>query len=258
MTRGVVLRMPVGGGRPTDHAWNDPAYMKNPLRQDLWRAGHAHAGVLVILTLLALRYVDEATLVIESLQLSMRVLRFLIVGAVLVVLQRLPALAQDDGQPVPREQYSNRVVLPDPTAAPGPDTPRSLMPIKDDLYRHTNTALAALHGGFVPITTEGAIVIDPALTCTDIWLRDEIQSRFNVSVRYIIYTHAHFDHIAGAQVFQNDGATVVTHKNAVEPIVAEKLPTAVPDRVFDKAMTITLGGDTVRLFQTRQRRTVDA
>jgi hypothetical protein len=32
----------------------DPAYMKNPLRQDLWRAGHAHAGVLLILTLLAL------------------------------------------------------------------------------------------------------------------------------------------------------------------------------------------------------------
>jgi hypothetical protein len=23
----------------------DPTYMQNPLRQDLWRAGHAHAGV---------------------------------------------------------------------------------------------------------------------------------------------------------------------------------------------------------------------
>jgi hypothetical protein len=23
-------------------------YMQNPLRQDLWRAGHAHAGVLLI------------------------------------------------------------------------------------------------------------------------------------------------------------------------------------------------------------------
>lgn len=39
-----------------------PAYMHNPLRQDLWRAGHAHAGVLLILSLVALRYVDEATL----------------------------------------------------------------------------------------------------------------------------------------------------------------------------------------------------
>lgn len=36
--------------------------MQNALRQDLWRAGHAHAGVLLILSLVALRYVDEAVL----------------------------------------------------------------------------------------------------------------------------------------------------------------------------------------------------
>lgn len=41
---------------------DDPAYMENELRQDLWRAGHAHAGVLLILSLVALRYVDEARL----------------------------------------------------------------------------------------------------------------------------------------------------------------------------------------------------
>jgi hypothetical protein len=41
---------------------NDPAYMRNPLRQNLWRAGHAHAGVFLVLSLVALRYVDEAEL----------------------------------------------------------------------------------------------------------------------------------------------------------------------------------------------------
>lgn len=41
---------------------SDPAYAANPLRQDLWRAGHAHAGVLLVLALVALRYVDEANL----------------------------------------------------------------------------------------------------------------------------------------------------------------------------------------------------
>jgi hypothetical protein len=41
---------------------NDPQYIQNPLRQDLFRAGHAHAGVLLLLSLVALRYVDEATL----------------------------------------------------------------------------------------------------------------------------------------------------------------------------------------------------
>ena len=37
-------------------------YMLNPLRQNLWRAGHAHAGVYLVLSLVILRYVDEAEL----------------------------------------------------------------------------------------------------------------------------------------------------------------------------------------------------
>jgi Ni,Fe-hydrogenase I cytochrome b subunit len=41
---------------------NDPGYADNALRQDLWRAGHAHAGVLLLLSLIALRYVDETNL----------------------------------------------------------------------------------------------------------------------------------------------------------------------------------------------------
>jgi len=40
----------------------DPRYRQNQLRQQLWRAGHAHAGVLLILSLLALLYVDQADL----------------------------------------------------------------------------------------------------------------------------------------------------------------------------------------------------
>ena len=40
----------------------DPRYRQNPLRQQLWRAGHAHAGVLLVLSLLALLYVDQTDL----------------------------------------------------------------------------------------------------------------------------------------------------------------------------------------------------
>lgn len=39
-----------------------PGYVDNSLRQDLWRAGHAHAGVYLVLSLVLLRYVDEALL----------------------------------------------------------------------------------------------------------------------------------------------------------------------------------------------------
>lgn len=41
---------------------NAEGYTDNPLRQDLWSAGHAHAGVLLVLSLVILRYVDDAEL----------------------------------------------------------------------------------------------------------------------------------------------------------------------------------------------------
>ncbi len=39
----------------------DSHYMENPLRQNLFRAGHAHAGVLLILSLVILKYVDDTS-----------------------------------------------------------------------------------------------------------------------------------------------------------------------------------------------------
>ncbi len=39
-----------------------PDYASNPLRQDLWRAGHAHAAVLLMLSLLALLLAEHAQL----------------------------------------------------------------------------------------------------------------------------------------------------------------------------------------------------
>ena len=39
-----------------------PGIADNPLRHDLWRAGHAHAGVYLVLSLVMLQYVDQAVL----------------------------------------------------------------------------------------------------------------------------------------------------------------------------------------------------
>jgi hypothetical protein len=58
----VVVTVEVGGASILSLLIGDPEYAQNDLRQDLWRAGHAHAGVWLVLALVALRYVDEATL----------------------------------------------------------------------------------------------------------------------------------------------------------------------------------------------------
>ncbi len=58
----LVPTVEIGGASILSLLIGDPAYAQNDLRQDLWRAGHAHAGVWLVLSLVALRYVDEATL----------------------------------------------------------------------------------------------------------------------------------------------------------------------------------------------------
>src|SRR5215813_11166056 len=58
----IIPTVIYGGVSILNFLVNDPAYMRNPLRQDLFRAGHAHAGVLLILSLVSLLYVDEANL----------------------------------------------------------------------------------------------------------------------------------------------------------------------------------------------------
>ena len=58
----VVVTVEFGGVSILSLLIADPSYAQNDLRQDLWRAGHAHAGVWLVLSLVALRYVDEATL----------------------------------------------------------------------------------------------------------------------------------------------------------------------------------------------------
>ena len=58
----LVPTVEIGGVSILSLLIGDPQYTQNDLRQDLWRAGHAHAGVWLVLSLVALRYVDEATL----------------------------------------------------------------------------------------------------------------------------------------------------------------------------------------------------
>ncbi|GGL17229.1 hypothetical protein [Planomonospora parontospora] len=66
-TAGVLLitvpAVAFGGLSLLAHIMRDiPGYLDNPVRRGLWRAGHAHAGVLVLFALVALLYIDQADL----------------------------------------------------------------------------------------------------------------------------------------------------------------------------------------------------
>jgi hypothetical protein len=79
----VLPTVMIGGVSILSLLIGDPTYMENPLRQDLWRAGHAHAGVWLILALVALRYVDDANL--------SNVMKWLVRGSIPIAAILVPA-----------------------------------------------------------------------------------------------------------------------------------------------------------------------
>jgi glyoxylase-like metal-dependent hydrolase (beta-lactamase superfamily II) len=99
------------------------------------------------------------------------------------------------------------------------------------------------------VTPAGVIATDP------ISLRrpakpyiDAIQAVTKAPIKYVIYSHSHFDHSAGGQPFKDLGATFVAQRNAKERIVELKpQDVVVPDQVVDGKRIITLGGTTLEL-----------
>ena len=65
----------------------------------------------------------------------------------------------------------------------------------------------------------------------------------------MIYSHSHFDHIAGGKPFKDLGATFIAHKNAKARIQELKpADVVVPDQVVDRKRSSQLGGTTLELL----------
>ena len=101
------------------------------------------------------------------------------------------------------------------------------------------------------VTNEGVIASDPIgygrPQAATTYL-EEIKKVTNQPVRYMIYSHHHFDHIAGGKPFKDAGATFIAHKRAKERLDQLKDPfTVIPDETVETNRTITLGGTTLEL-----------
>lgn len=120
---------------------------------------------------------------------------------------------------------------------------REIKHITGDLYNvqdDNNTFTAFL------LTPEGIILTDPISTVTANWIKTELDRRFKVPVKYIIYSHHHDDHAPGAEVFED--AIIVAHENVVPALLAEPdNPTIVPHLTFSDRATIKLAGKQVNL-----------
>ena len=87
--------------------------------------------------------------------------------------------------------------------AQSPPPVREITRIAGEVYRFRNAG----HYSVFAVTPAGVIATDPINADAARWLRAEIAQRFNLPVRYLVYSHDHVDHIAGGEVFA-DGAVV--------------------------------------------------
>jgi len=81
---------------------------------------------------------------------------------------------------------------------PGPRAPqRQIIKITGDLYR----AQQSNYFSIFLVTPEGIILADPVNAAFATWMKEQFAQQFKVPVRYVIYSHSHWDHIEGGAVF---------------------------------------------------------
>src|SRR5919108_6612622 len=88
---------------------------------------------------------------------------------------------------------------------------RAIERINGDVY----TAINNNHRTVFLVTPEGIILGDPINADLSRWLKAELASRFKVPVKYVVYSHHHWDHASGGDVFA-DTARFVGHANMLE------------------------------------------
>ena len=85
---------------------------------------------------------------------------------------------------------------------------REITNVTGNLYRFRQIR----HIGMFLVTQEGIIIVDPTNSELAGWLKVQLDERFGLPVRYVIYSHGHNDHASGGEVFA-DTATFIGHEN---------------------------------------------
>jgi glyoxylase-like metal-dependent hydrolase (beta-lactamase superfamily II) len=80
------------------------------------------------------------------------------------------------------------------------------------------------------VTPDGIVLVEPIGTEFATWLKGELAQRFTVPVKYVIYSHHHWDHASGAAIYA-DTARLLGHESMLAHLTMPAADTALPPNV---------------------------
>ncbi len=106
-------------------------------------------------------------------------------------------------------------------------------------------------GGNLGLLTgsDGVILIDDALEPFAEKVINAVEAHTEAPVDFVINTHVHGDHVGGNAALHETGATIITHDNIRDRMVADDAAKdALPEITFSDAVTFHLNGYTAFVF----------
>ncbi len=126
-----------------------------------------------------------------------------------------------------------------------------------DLVTRTTTELAPglySFGSFgarsiFVVSSAGVVVTDPANAAQARALREAVAAVTDQPVRYVVYSHQHWDHVLGGQIFKDEGAEFLSHERCLPHWERHPHPDLVlPDRTVAGTTTLDLGDRQLKLL----------
>ena len=113
------------------------------------------------------------------------------------------------------------------------------------------------------VTPDGIVLVEPIGTEFATWLKGELAPRFKVPVKYVIYSHHHWDHASGASVYA-DTARFIGHENMLKRLAMPPADTPLPQNAraqdtngngrIEQSRGAGQHQDAVRALRCQQRR----
>ncbi len=137
-----------------------------------------------------------------------------------------------------------------PSDVSGPATPfGTLSAVTTDMGDGLYTVSAGGARTVFLVGNDGVLVGDPISIPAAQQILDEIRKVTNKPIRYVVYSHSHWDHVRGGQVFKDEGAEIWSHENCLPYLYRNPNPeVVVPDRSYQRKYVLNVGNAPAELY----------